>query len=108
MKNKIVGILLFITALIFQRLQTKHFGNNFYPKTVLEFLCDLFSVIVIYFAFVTFNKGQKIKLLDKLLLYFITIIHFPFTLIRVFIAVIIKVDAWCDKVIYNIISETRE
>jgi hypothetical protein len=108
MKNKITGLLLFITALIFQRMQTEHFGNNLFPQTILEFLCDLISVIIIYFAFVTFNKGQKLKQLHKLLLYFITIIHLPLTLIRLLISIIIKIDLWCDKVIDSMISDSSE
>ena len=108
MRNKFIGLLLFIMALIFQRMQTEHFGNNLFPQTTLEFLCDLVSIVIIYFAFVTFNKEQKLKSLHKILLYFITIIHFPITVIRVFIAITIKVDLWCDKVIHNAISDASE
>lgn len=41
------------------------------------------------------------KILNKILLYTLTILHSPFTIVRVFVATVIMVDLWCDKTINN-------
>ncbi|WP_286827933.1 hypothetical protein [Maribacter sp. UBA4516] len=97
MKQKILGFTLFIVALVFQRMQTEHFGNNLFPKTFLEFLCDLVSIIIFSIGFYIINKGSTTS--NRFLLYVVTIIHLPITIFRVIIALIIKIDLWCDKVL---------
>ncbi len=39
------------------------------------------------------------KLLNKFLLYTLTLLHTPFTLIRVVVASVLLIDLWCDKII---------
>lgn len=46
MKNKVIGTILLITALIFGRLETKYFGNNWLPQTKEEVICDIVSLIM--------------------------------------------------------------
>lgn len=36
---------------------------------------------------------------NKFLLYTLTILHSPLTLVRVFVATVIMIDLWCDKTI---------
>lgn len=44
------------------------------------------------------------KILSKILLYILTILHTPFTLVRVFVATVIMIDLWCDKTINNYLN----
>ena len=39
------------------------------------------------------------KLFNKFLLYTLTLLHTPFTLIRVLVAFVLLIDLWCDKII---------
>jgi len=45
------------------------------------------------------------KTIKKILLYTFTLLHLPFTLIRVVIATTLILDLWCDKTIKNWMDE---
>jgi|TARA_B110000858_G_scaffold5698_1_gene6404 hypothetical protein len=44
------------------------------------------------------------KLFNKFLLYTLTLLHTPFTLIRVVVASVLLIDLWCDKIINEYIN----
>ena len=44
-------------------------------------------------------KTTKMGVFNKFLLYALTILHSPLTLVRVFVATVIMIDLWCDKTI---------
>ena len=46
------------------------------------------------------------KVLKKILLYIITLLHIPFTAIKILVAVVIVLDDWSGKVIKKFLSET--
>ena len=48
------------------------------------------------------------KILEKILLYTLTLIHIPFTLISVVVASTLLVDLWCDKTINGWINEVEK
>lgn len=52
------------------------------------------------------NKTEKI--LQVALLYFLSILHSPLTLIRFFVCLVLIVDEWCDKTINNWLDKTNK
>lgn len=46
MKRKIFGAFCILFAVIFTHLETKHFGNNFFPNTTEEIMCDLIALFL--------------------------------------------------------------
>jgi len=46
MKRKIFGAVCILFAVIFAHLETKHFGNNFFPNTKEEIMCDLMTLFL--------------------------------------------------------------
>jgi len=58
--KKLIGILLIIIALIFVSAETQYFGNNLFPKTLKELICDLVSLFLLslgFFLIECINKG---------------------------------------------------
>jgi len=48
--RKIAGILIFIWAAIFVHIETKMFGNNWYPQTMSELICDAISLAASFYG----------------------------------------------------------
>lgn len=44
--RKVAGILLMIWAIIFANIETVMFGNNCFPKSIAELICDGISLAV--------------------------------------------------------------
>ena len=44
--KKAIGIICLIWALIFGILETNYFGNNLFPQTTAEIICDLTALLL--------------------------------------------------------------
>lgn len=44
--KRVYGMILIIWAVIFARLETQHFGNNWFPQSNEEIICDLTALMV--------------------------------------------------------------
>lgn len=44
--KKTIGFICGIWAFIFARLETKHFGNNMFPQTNEEIICDITALLL--------------------------------------------------------------
>lgn len=44
-------------------------------------------------------------IIKRILFYVLTLAHTPWTIVRVFVALIAKLDLWCDQQIYGYINQ---
>jgi hypothetical protein len=45
-KEKIIGYILMLLALIFAHVEPVYFGSNFLPQSGMELLCDVISILI--------------------------------------------------------------
>ena len=58
-RYKALGILLMIWVIIFSRTMTGHFGNNWFPESYEESMCDITSLILFILGNVMYWKNFK-------------------------------------------------
>ena len=44
---------------------------------------------------------------NKILFYTIILVHTPWTLIRIFLATIVIIDKWCDKILHGTLQDVK-
>ena len=52
-------MILIIWAVIFARLETQHFGNNWFPQSNEEIICDLTALMVMIAGNILFWQKRK-------------------------------------------------
>lgn len=55
---RIFGIVLIVWAVVFGIFETIYFGNNLFPSSIEEFICDMTS-LVLYLAGYLLIKNSK-------------------------------------------------
>jgi hypothetical protein len=64
MKKRTIGHIMMIVAIIFSIIETRYFGNNMYPESIQEVICDSIGFIAAFTGFVlvlTTNIKLKLK-----------------------------------------------
>lgn len=58
--KKFIGYILVILSMVFAVVETNYFGNNLFPKTTNEFICDLIILIIcLTGVLLIIHKGRK-------------------------------------------------
>ncbi len=57
--KKIFGIIVLIYAIVFARLETEYFGNNWLPQTKEEMLCDTAVLLLVICGHILFWQKRK-------------------------------------------------
>lgn len=57
-KGRIIGIICIIWSMIFGHLETVHFGNNWFPQTNDEIICDITSFMLCVAGIVLIMRKQ--------------------------------------------------
>lgn len=52
MKRRTFGYIIMVVAIIFSITETRYFGNNLFPESVAEVICDSIGFIVASIGFV--------------------------------------------------------
>ena len=55
---KLLGALFIICSIVFSISETEYFGNNFYPKSKAEIVCDLISTIIALAGWIIVYKNR--------------------------------------------------
>jgi len=57
--KKIFGFIVMNSAIIFARLETEYFGNNWLPQTKEEVLCDVAVLLLVVCGNILFWQKRK-------------------------------------------------
>jgi TRAP-type C4-dicarboxylate transport system permease small subunit len=61
MRQKLIGSLLVIQGIVFNQIETKYFGNNLFPQSWQEALCDGICLVLVFLGLneiLTSNKNS--------------------------------------------------
>ncbi len=66
MKRKIAGLIVMVGAVIYARIETSHFGNNWLPQSAAEMVCDGIALLVSAIGVALFwGGGGRVRHIEK-------------------------------------------
>jgi len=57
--KRILGVIFIVWAIIFARLETNHFGNNWLPESNEEIICDITALLLSIAGHILFWQKRK-------------------------------------------------